>query len=181
MRSDTLSPILLAPTDASSGAPVPQVVPRVVAPGAGPVLHGPGGDLFIMKLVARDTGNQFSIAEYHVPVGGGPPLHVHTREDETFWVLEGSVTFQVGGKALAAPAGTTVFAPRGVPHTFRNVSGSPARMLVLVSPAQNFEDFYAAIARPNADGSPPTEQQSIERIGVEAPRYGLTILGPNPL
>jgi quercetin dioxygenase-like cupin family protein len=137
--------------------------------------------LFIMKLVARDTGNQFSIAEYHVPVGGGPPLHVHTREDETFWVLEGSVTFQVGGKALAAPAGTTVFAPRGVPHTFRNVSGSPARMLVLVSPAQNFEDFYAAIARPNADGSPPTEQQSIERIGVEAPRYGLTILGPNPL
>lgn len=157
------------------------LTPKIVAPGEGALQPAPGGGFSHVKLAAADTENALSLAEFNVGPGAGPPLHMHTREDETFWILEGAVTFHVGGRRIEAAAGTAVFAPRGVPHTFKNCSTRPARMLLIVTPPANFEGFYSAVTAPTASGGPPDEATIGARIGAEAPRFGLTMLGPSPL
>lgn len=159
--------------------------PKVVPARDGPVSLGPGGSQAIAKLVSSDTGGAFSLAEYISPPGDGPPLHRHSREDETFWILEGEVTFCVGAgdamRVFVAGPGTTVFGPRGVAHTFRNRTQTPARFLLLVSPPENFERFYARMGARHADGRAPTPEEIMDRIGRFAPEHGLEILGDNPL
>ncbi|MCC6971196.1 MAG: cupin domain-containing protein [Phycisphaerales bacterium] len=155
------------------------LAPKHVAPGGGAILHGPG-DTSYVKLAAGETDNRLSFTEYHVVPGAGPPLHVHTLEDETFYILEGTISFHVGGNRIEATPGTTLFGPRNVPHCFKNNTGRIAKMILVVTPPKNFEDFYAAIGRP-VNGQTPELPIVIERIGQLAPRHGLTILGPNPL
>lgn len=156
-------------------------VPRFIPPGEGAVLHGPGGDLSVPKLAAADTCGLLSLTEYTAMPGVGPPLHRHEREDETFYIIEGEVTFVVAGKEIVARPGAVVYGPRGVPHTFKNRSREPAKMLLLVTPPANFETFYACIGAPGPDGSPPGNAAVIERITRESARFGIDILGPNPL
>lgn len=159
--------------------------PTIVLPGEGPVSGGPGGSEATMKLASAHTAGLFSLAEYVSPPGDGPPLHRHTLEDETFWMLEGEVTFCIGAgsemRVFTAGPGTTVFGPRGVAHTFKNRTQRPARFLLFVTPPANFERFYARMAAPHADGRPPTPDEIIARIAQLAPEHGLEILGPNPL
>jgi mannose-6-phosphate isomerase-like protein (cupin superfamily) len=155
--------------------------PKFVAPGEGFVMHTPGGDATVLKIAAAETNDQFSLNEYVVMPNAGPPLHVHTREDEAFWILEGTVTFICDGKIIEAPKGSFVFAPRGLPHTFKNRTSLPAKFLLFVTPPANFEAFYSRIGAPDENGQPPAESLVIERIGREAPTFGITILGPNPL
>ena len=162
-------------------APPMSSQPKFVAPGVGPRIPGPGGDISILKLVAAESGGLLSLTEYICQPNAGPPLHMHAHEDETFWILEGEITFSVDGKKIVAGAGAMVYGPRAVPHAFKNLTGHPARMLLIVTPPANFEAFYAKIGVPNPDGSTPTEQQVKERIGRLAPVHGMTILGANPL
>lgn len=155
------------------------LAPKVVAPAGGVVIHGPG-DISHIKLSAADTCNRLSFTEYHVEPGAGPPLHVHTLEDETFYILEGTLSFHVGGKRIEAAPGTTLFGPRNVPHCFKNNTSRVAKMILVVTPPKNFEDFFAGIGAP-VNGKPPELPVVIDRIGQLAPKHGLTILGPNPL
>jgi uncharacterized RmlC-like cupin family protein len=87
----------------------------------------------------------------------------------------------VGEQTLTARPGDTVFGPRGVPHTFMNRGPSPAHMLLLVTPAANFERFYASLMAPMPAGGPVTLDEMIARTRREAPGAGIDILGPNPL
>ena len=80
------------------------------------------------------------------PRGCGSPLHVHHNEDEWFYVIEGELTFWVGGEVIEAPAGSFVYGPRDVPHTFV-VSSDDARFLLVTEPG-GFEDFMRAMGRP---------------------------------
>lgn len=160
---------------------MPALPPKFVPPGAGAVLHGPDGSTTIPKLSPRDTGDALSVDDYFLPPGGGPPLHVHQREDETFFVLEGTVTFWVDGQRVEAAPGAVVFGPRGVPHTFRNLSNVRARMLLLVTPPSNFAAFYAKMGAPRPDGSAPDPAEIIDRIRRLSPEHGIEVLGPNPL
>ncbi|HEX2839235.1 MAG TPA: cupin domain-containing protein [Phycisphaerales bacterium] len=153
----------------------------IVQPGEGQLQMGPGGDKSYPKITAAQSGGLCSLTEHHVPPGAGPPLHVHAREDEAFWVLEGTVSFIVGGTVIEAKAGSCVFGPRGTPHTFRNRTNVWAKMLLIVTPPKNFEDFYAGISAPGADGGPPSDALVMERIGRLTPLHGITILGPSPL
>ena len=76
------------------------------------------GVLAIIKASGETTGGRCAIIEHLAPRGAGSPLHVHSREDEWFYVLDGELTFWVGGRIINAPAGSFVYGPRGVPHTF---------------------------------------------------------------
>jgi len=88
------------------------------------------------------------------PAGfGGPPLHHHPF-DETFCVLEGTLTFRVEDDYRTATAGDVVFAPRGVAHTFANLSDAPARYLLVCTPA-GFEGYFARMAAERAGEEPP--------------------------
>ena len=137
------------------------------------------GDLITFKVVGEDTGGAFILGEEVSPPGGGPPPHVHHREDEIFCVLEGKYEFLVGEGAIRASAGSVVYGPRNVPHTFKNVGTTPARMLAFITPA-GFEDFLEEVGEEATDRSspPPFSQEEIERLLAVAPKYGIEILPP---
>ena len=80
------------------------------------------GDLYTILSSGEDTGGTYALIHALVPPGGGPPPHVHRREDEAFYILEGDLTFQAGGQTFAATAGAWVRLPKGSRHTFKTVS-----------------------------------------------------------
>jgi quercetin dioxygenase-like cupin family protein len=123
-------------------------------------------------LGGEQTGGAFTIVEDVTPPGGGPPPHIHSREDEAFVVLEGEIEILSGGRWTRVPVGTSVFAPRGVPHTFRNAGSTPSRMIVTIAPS-GFENFFVEVDRMSAS-APPTPEQLIE-LGA---KYGLEFLPP---
>src|SRR6266705_5968133 len=88
------------------------------------------GDVYRFLATGNDTNGKYAILEAIVPPSGGPPPHVHSREEEGFYVLEGEVTFVIDGETLVGPAGMFANLPVGVPHSFKNASSRPAKMLI---------------------------------------------------
>ena len=85
------------------------------------------GDVYRFLATGEDTNGKYAMWEALVPPGGGPPPHVHSREEESFYILEGEITFTIDGKPLVATAGMFANMPVGVPHSFKNESGKPDR------------------------------------------------------
>jgi quercetin dioxygenase-like cupin family protein len=145
---------------------------------AGTFRYGAGGGVYRIVATPAETGNTHFAFEATEPPGGGPPLHIHSREDEFFLVLEGEISFYIGGRILRVAAGGSAFVPRGTPHCFKNTSARTARLLVLFTPGdiEGFFEFGAPV-----DGVPPSEELILERMQQLAPAYGLEVLGPSPL
>lgn len=151
---------------------------RHVAPGGGKGLWV-AGDLVTLKVVGKDTGGRFTLGEDVSPPGGGPPPHVHRREDEVFCVLEGEYEFVIGERTIRAGAGSILYGPRDVPHAFKNVGAAPAKMLAFITPAGLEGFFEEAGEEATEDSSPPTfGREEIERLLAVAPKYGIEILPP---
>lgn len=135
------------------------------------------GDVYRFLVTGAETRGTYAQWEAIVPPGGGPPPHVHSREEESFYVLEGEITFMVNGQRFVAVAGTFANMPPGVPHCFKNESNQTARMLIGVAPA-GLEQMFFEVGVPLPEGSttalPPT-QDEIERLLAAAPRYGIDI------
>lgn len=123
------------------------------------------------QVDAAETDGALSSWIEEVPPGGGPPLHVHTLEVETFTLLEGSLQFALDDRSLTAKAGETVVIPKGTPHTFHNASNTVARALVSLTPGGG-ERFFRDV---EAEGLGPGDMSRIEEIGSE---YGLDFAGP---
>lgn len=98
------------------------------------VIHG-AGDSYRYLIRGTQSNGQYFVVEGVVPPGGGPPLHVQTREEEAFYILEGEVTFYADGERIVARTGSFVHIPRGVAHRFENEGDAKARMLFWFSPA----------------------------------------------
>jgi mannose-6-phosphate isomerase-like protein (cupin superfamily) len=108
---------------------------------------------------------------YWVPPGGGTPPHIHHREEETFYLQQGTLTIEVGGKTLNASPGDFVHLPRGIAHCFRNTGNVNANFLMVVTPA-GLEKFFAEAFYPAGDGSaelPPMTAAFLARV-LEAPQ-----------
>jgi quercetin dioxygenase-like cupin family protein len=150
-----------------------------VPPGEGKTIWV-AGDLVTLKLVGEANNDAFVLGEEVSPPGGGPPPHIHHREDEIFCVLEGDYEFLVGERTIRAGAGSVVYGPRNVPHTFKNVGNTSARMLAFVTPA-GFEGFLEDVGEEAKDLSspPPFGHEEVERLLVAAPRYGIEMLPPH--
>jgi quercetin dioxygenase-like cupin family protein len=135
------------------------------------------GDIYRFLATGADTDGKYALWDAIVPPGGGPPPHVHSREQEGFAILEGEITFQVGGQRLVATAGTFANMPVGTVHSFKNESSRPARMLIIVAPA-GLEQMFFEIGVPLAPGTvaaPPPTKGEIDRLLQAAPRYGIDI------
>src|ERR1041384_5670168 len=153
-----------------------------------PTLRPPGkgrtvavvGDVYRFLATGEDTNGKYTLWEAIVPPGGGPPPHVHSREEEGFYVLEGEITFTVNGERVVATAGTFANMPVGTPHSFKNESDKPARMLISVAPA-GLEKMFFEVGVPLAEGAttalPPTKDE-IEKLLAVAPGYGIDIRLP---
>src|SRR5690606_29261200 len=88
------------------------------------------GDVYRFLATGDDTQGKYAMWEALVPPGGGPPPHIHSREEESFYVLEGEITFSVNGQTIVASAGTFANMPIGSLHSFRNEIDRPARLLI---------------------------------------------------
>lgn len=152
-----------------------------------PIAHRPGegehlwffGGLTTIKADGAETGGRVMVTEQLMPRGSGSPLHVHHNEDEWFYVTEGELTFWVGGQLIDAPAGSFVYGPRGIPHTF-TVTSPEARFLLVTEPA-GFEGFMRALSEPAQSLTLPpatTPPPDPERMMATATEYGIEILGP---
>jgi quercetin dioxygenase-like cupin family protein len=152
--------------------------PIALASGAGEALWA-FGFLATLKASSETTDGRVAVIEHLGPRGAGSPLHVHRREDEWFYVLDGELTFWVGGEVVDAPAGSFVYGPRDVPHTFI-VASEQARFLVVTEPA-GFDAFFRAASEPAARleiPPPPTEPPDVAGLTALAATYGIEILGP---
>ena len=146
--------------------------PLVTPAGAGTVYDFPAfGHRILSKVSTRDTGGAFAVGEVVAEKKGGVPPHIHSREEETFYVLDGRFEFQIGDETIEAGVGDTVFAPRLVTHAFRCVSEDGGRALILATPGE-FENFLAELAQ--IPPSPEAEAQAAALFD----RYGLGFVAP---
>jgi quercetin dioxygenase-like cupin family protein len=137
------------------------------------------GDLYRFLATGKDTDSRYATWEAIVPPGGGPPPHVHSREVESFFILEGEITFQIGDQRLIAKAGTFASMPVGVWHSFRNETDKRARMIISVVPAGLEEMFIEAGQQVLPDGTIPTpSKEDFAKLMAAAPRYGVEIRVP---
>jgi len=141
---------------------------KVMHPGDGQYINVIGDHQYI-KLTGEDTGGAYALIEQVNPPGAGVPLHVHENEDEMFHVTRGNIEFTLDGKPLAASAGTTVFLPRRVPHAFKVVGQTEARVLVLLSPS-GLERMFRELAQ-----LPPGPPEMARVVAICA-RYGVRFL-----
>jgi quercetin dioxygenase-like cupin family protein len=149
------------------------------------IVYGSGGavsvagDKYIYLITGDESGGAYALFEVVVSPNGGPPPHIHHREDESFYVMEGQLEFSVNGKTVKAAAGTFLHLHKGSLHTFKNGS-NPARLLVQVSPA-GLEKFFDEVGHPLKDRSAPAipvTPAEIEKILAVAPKYGIEIKLP---
>jgi quercetin dioxygenase-like cupin family protein len=135
------------------------------------------GDLYTFLAVGEDTDGAYALWHAIVPPGGGPPPHLHTLEEEAFYVLEGRLALYAEDRRATGGPGTFVHLPRGSLHRFKNESTQPARMLILAAPA-GLEKMFEETGRPWPDVSrppPPMSTDEIARLLTVAPRYGIDI------
>ena len=134
------------------------------------------GDIYRFLATGKETGGSYAFWEGHIFPGGGPPEHVHSREEEGFYILEGEVIFYVEDKRIVGRPGDSFHLKRGTPHRFKNESEGMAKMLIWVAPA-GFEEMFFRIGKPVSDVSvaPDVNPEEIARLLQIAPEYGLEI------
>jgi mannose-6-phosphate isomerase-like protein (cupin superfamily) len=137
--------------------------------------------LAVVKATAADTDGQMTILEITEPPDYEAPLHVHHREDEAFWILEGSATFEVGDQTIEARSGDYLFGPRDVPHRY-TTGPEGCRMLFIFTPG-GFEELLRATSRPAesralppaGDAGPPSDED-MQRMQAAIQAHGCEVL-----
>ncbi len=137
------------------------------------------GALMVLKATGEQTDGRFALLDQRTPGDYAVPRHVHEREDEAWYILEGEATFYCGDQTFTAGPGAWVFAPKGIPHAFR-VGPTGARLLTMAWPA-GFGDFVRAAGEPApAVALPEPAALEVERLTELGRQFGIEILGPPP-
>lgn len=131
------------------------------------------GEETLVKVSADDSDGTLAFFHLVAPPMSGPPRHVHTREDELFYVLEGELVFELDGGRQTVGAGDTVYLRRGVVHAYQNFTTSDARLLIATVPG-GFCGFFVELSAATPPGGLPAPDQ-VEAIGA---KYGMSLLGP---
>ncbi|MFB2772127.1 quercetin 2,3-dioxygenase [Pelatocladus sp. BLCC-F211] len=136
------------------------------------------GDIYTFKAVGEDTGGAYSTFEFFIPPLNGSPPHIHHREHETFYILEGELLFEVGEEKIVLSAGNFVHVPKGIRHCFQNISTAPAKTLTTTVPA-GLEKFFEEVGYLVKDQDTPvpvTPEEQIKKMLEVGPKYGVEIL-----
>ena len=124
--------------------------PVLTGPGAGRTVSYGSGSSFELKLAGEQAAEDWAVVEWRLRAGDEPPIHTHTREDETLYVLEGTITAYVGDERIDVEAGSYAALPKDVPHGL-SVRGDEARLLMTLEPA-GAEYFF--VPRDDDDADP---------------------------
>jgi mannose-6-phosphate isomerase-like protein (cupin superfamily) len=132
------------------------------------------GDTMTLKATGETSGGNLVLLENLTAPGGGPPPHVHSREDEFFYVIDGTFEIRIADRLHAVGPGGFAYVPRGTVHNFRNTAGTPSRILVGFTPS-GIEGFLRESGRPATDAgpAPAVDADEIARTMAAAPRYGV--------
>lgn len=136
------------------------------------------GSLAVIRVTTADTGGQLSIIEVTEPSNAEQPWHVHHNEDEGFWILEGSASFEVGDTVVEAHAGDYLFGPRDIPHRY-TTGPDGCRMLFLMTPG-GFEELVIAMSEPATSRTlppPPEQEPDWAQVAAVAQAHGCELLG----
>jgi len=134
--------------------------------------------LTVIKVSADQSGGSLSVVEDLLPPGRSTPYHLHHKDDETFYLIEGECTFFSGTTRFQGGPGTVVFLPRGIPHGFR--ADTHVRMLIVTAPG-GFDRFVVEAGEPAGSLTlPPPRTHDFAKLTAQAARYGIEILGPLP-
>src|SRR5438309_5452566 len=145
---------------------------KVLAPEEGLRLQsGPGRDL-IFKVTGEDTGGAFDYFIVEVAPHGGPPLHVHHKQEEAIHVLTGRYKIRVGDDVFTCEEGGFALLPSGMPHAFLNLTDEPGRIIVVYTPGGGHK-FYEEFGPISRNGMPDRET-----IAAVFERDDMTLLGP---
>jgi quercetin dioxygenase-like cupin family protein len=125
-----------------------------------------------VTLPASQSGGRLTILDHVVDPGQGPPLHVHTHEDEGFHILSGRFRTRFGDQLGEVGPGESLFMPRGIPHTWKCLGPEPGRMLVLITPS-GFEEFFRLCHEQRL-----AMPKDAERIAALSERFGCRFVGP---
>ena len=138
-----------------------------------------GSDIVTCKLPGGTTADAFFLAEATVPPQGGVPLHAHVAQ-ETFYILGGD--FEIRGRAqvIRASAGSIVHIPSNAPHGYTNVGSSPGRILFLLAPAGEAEQFFAEIGRSVETGTESPHTPDLPTLQSIMKKYRVTLGDPSP-
>jgi quercetin dioxygenase-like cupin family protein len=138
------------------------------------------GDLYTVKASGRETGGAFCLIEVMVPPQSGPPPHIHQREDEAFYIIEGQFRVSIDEQELNAGPGSWVRLAKGSLHHFKNVGTSVGKMLILATPA-GLDEFFLEAGRKATSAplefKPPTDED-VRRLLSVAPKYGIEVKLP---
>ncbi|MDA3646860.1 cupin domain-containing protein [Saccharopolyspora indica] len=135
------------------------------------------GDTYTTLLRSEQTNGEFSMLEAIVPANAGPPPHAHHNESETFVLLEGRLVINAGDQEYEAGPGDVVYIPKGVRHSFRNLSqDEPARMYFMYTPA-GVEGLFTEIGTPGERGAvgPPLNDADVAAMAAAADKYGYSL------
>jgi mannose-6-phosphate isomerase-like protein (cupin superfamily) len=134
-------------------------------------------DTLTLKATATSTGGSFTVIECLTAPGGGPPPHVHTREDEFWYVLDGTFEIRIGDEVHAVGPGGFAYGPRGTVHNFRNTAETQSRILLGFTPG-GIEDFFRESGQPATDDrpAPPIDADEIARMVAAAPKHGVKLV-----
>ncbi|MFD9737277.1 cupin domain-containing protein [Umezawaea sp. NPDC059074] len=149
---------------------LPEVIvdEKVLEPGDGEDVGAIGLGILV-KLTGADTGGAYSLFEYVVPPGlGGPPTHVHSREDELFTCVAGKVVVELDGVEHVLGTGSVLRMPRGVPHMFHNPFDEETRIVAVVSPP-GLEDYYRDLS------ALPPGPRDMAKVAEVMTRHGLSL------
>lgn len=138
------------------------------------------GDLYTFKVTGEQTNGAFTVIDQVIQPQGGPPPHIHRREDECFYVLQGKFSFLHGDQQTDAEAGSFVYVPKGTLHTFKNIGPEPGRLLVTITPA-GLEEFFYAIGSPAQDlkNPPPFDPAVIDKVMKLAGDHHMEVMLPD--
>jgi quercetin dioxygenase-like cupin family protein len=146
--------------------------PRVLASEEGLRLQsGPGRDL-IFKVTGEDTGGSFDYFVVEVSPHGGPPLHVHHKQEETIHVLAGRFKVRIGDDEAILERGGFAYMPSGLPHAFLNLTDEPGEVIVVYTPGGGHK-FYEELGPLTRNGNPDRET-----VAAVFEKHGMTLLGP---
>jgi mannose-6-phosphate isomerase-like protein (cupin superfamily) len=143
---------------------------------AGDLLEG--GELLTYKVPSQHTGGAYALFEVATQPGVGPPSHIHHREDEAFYVLEGDYEFLIGKKTLRVGAGSLLYVPKGTLHAHRGVGEGVGRMLLTQTPGGLYEHFFEEVGKPMEGeiGWPVLKDEpEVANIATIAAKYGIEI------
>jgi mannose-6-phosphate isomerase-like protein (cupin superfamily) len=153
--------------------------PTLLGPDAGEARWW-GDSLCIIKAATETSAGQITVIDNYAAEGAAAPLHIHHNEGEAFYVIHGALTIWAGGKAINATAGSFVYGPPGVPHTF-TVTSPTARYLFITHPA-GFDKFVREVSMQAERLSLPPlavqQAQDPDLMTAVAGKYGIEILGP---